>query len=802
MKIFIIPVLILLGFGLKIGAQINHGGRPYSFTHTGLAAQVPQLATPPVNLAQEYAIDELYYLEKGRSTRFGKEYHVSYDIYNSGLWEILPNSDRLWRVQIHCPDAISINFIFSQFYLPAHSRLYIYNPDHSHVLGAFNASTNTPQGVLGTTLLKGETAIIEYYEPFAAMGQGMLEIGTIIHGYRDLFGFDNHRGYGDSGSCNININCPLGNDWQQEKKAVAKILNGGFDYCTGTIVNNVREDGIPYFLTAAHCASSFNVASWVFVFNYESAGCTNQNGPTNQTVSGCTQKAIYEPSDFVLLQLNNTPPTDYDVYFAGWDANNTPPTSGVAISHPSGDIKKIAYDDDPLTSSVGLMGGTNNTHWRVGNYEQGTTESGSSGCAIWNQNHRVVGELSGGLASCSTPNEYDVYGKFSYSWNTGSSASSRLKDWLDPDNTGILVMDGKGACTANSFDIDGAIEAISGPQGQVCNGPIIPVVSFTNLGEETFTQIVFSYYIDTNSPELELWEGAASSCSNSNLSLPSIDPMEGNHTYTICIVNIDGQPDGDPSNNCLTSNFNCPSLPLTASFTSSDQQVCAGEPITFFGNALNGTPTAWNWTFEGGTPQTSNLQNPVVTYASNGVFNVSLSIIEGVESDVQTNVDYIEVLNNPTVAIESTVSTPLYAAQVVVTAYNANGPFTYAFNNNPASSINTTFLNAGDHTVTVTSVDGCSTIQHFSVSYSGISDLAKAGIEIMPNPASEYFNISFPIATTAELQIFDITGKLVYKNSQAITGRIDLPTHICSGIYMLTIKFEGQFYPYKLQVVR
>lgn len=55
-------------------------------------------------------------------------------------------------------------------------------------------------------------------------------------------------------------------------------------------------------------------------------------------------------------------------------------------------------------------------------------------------------------------------------------------------------------------------------------------------------------------------------------------------------------------------------------------QVCAGECIEFSDNSSN-SPTSWLWTFEGGNPATSNLQDPgVVCYQASGSFNVTLMV--------------------------------------------------------------------------------------------------------------------------------------------------------------------------------
>ena len=266
----------------------------------------------------------------------------------------------------------------------------------------------------------------EYNEPAFPEFSGEISIDIVAHDYRDVF-FNEERGYGDSGSCNNNVNCAVGDDWRDEIRSVAMILtSGGSRLCTGSLVNNTSQDLSPYFLTANHCLGGNN--SWIFMFNYESPSCNNQNGPTNMTVSGSSLLANSSSSDFALLLLNETPPENYNVHYAGWDVSGSTPSIPVGIHHPSGDIKKISFDYNNASNS--------GNYWDVNNWEDGTTEPGSSGSPLFDGvTQRIIGQLYGGTASC-TSITYDTYGKTSTSWNLGMS------NYLDPNNTGASFING------------------------------------------------------------------------------------------------------------------------------------------------------------------------------------------------------------------------------------------------------------------------------------------------------------------------------------------------------------------------
>ena len=277
-------------------------------------------------------------------------------------------------------------------------------------------------------------------EPADAAFPSRVRVSRVVHAYRNLFGREAERDYGDSGSCNNNVNCAVGDPWRTEIRSVVMILTGGgFRLCSGALVNNTAQDMRRLLLTANHCLGG--ETSWIFMFNYQSPGCTNQNGPTNQTVQGCVRRASLGDSDFALLELNTPIPASYHPVWAGWSAAGEVPASGVCIHHPSGDIKKISFEDAPLVSDRYLgNSGVTGSHWKVVDWDDGTTEGGSSGSPIFDPDHRIVGQLHGGYASCSSQTS-DWYGKFSMSWDRGSTPATRLRDWLDPGNTGQLTLD-------------------------------------------------------------------------------------------------------------------------------------------------------------------------------------------------------------------------------------------------------------------------------------------------------------------------------------------------------------------------
>ncbi len=64
-------------------------------------------------------------------------------------------------------------------------------------------------------------------------------------------------------------------------------------------------------------------------------------------------------------------------------------------------------------------------------------------------------------------------------------------------------------------------------------------------------------------------------------------------------------------------------LAPVAAFTADKRQGCQEMTVTFTDQSAN-TPTAWEWSFQGGSPATSTLQNPTVTFSGSGTYTVQL----------------------------------------------------------------------------------------------------------------------------------------------------------------------------------
>ncbi len=87
---------------------------------------------------------------------------------------------------------------------------------------------------------------------------------------------------------------------------------------------------------------------------------------------------------------------------------------------------------------------------------------------------------------------------------------------------------------------------------------------------------------------------------------------------------------------------------MIAGFTANQTQICGAGQVQFTDQST-GNPTSWSWSFPGGDPATSTLQNPVVTYSTPGQYNVELTVSSGTTNNTITKQNYIQVDASPAV---------------------------------------------------------------------------------------------------------------------------------------------------------
>lgn len=438
---------------------------------------VPTLQLAAPNL-EALRIEDQERDKNGQLYRIGVASYTNVTTQNSGLWTTLPSGDRMWQLNVKSQGAEALSFLFDVFRIYDQSSIWVQDKQGNMLHKKMTAADVETHEMQNLALCFGDEMTLVVMEPKGSRASE-LHMDRVMYNYRST-GNPNVQKINESDACQVNVNCtPEGNNWQDEKRGVARIYvveSGSAGWCTGSLVNNTAQDCKPLFLTALHCGvstSAANMNQWKFYFRYEATACTNPTTTgtlANFFITGCVRLADSgdgggnSGSDFLLVQLGtlaNQATTvttlksaNFNAYWNGWDANNVTSNSGVSIHHPSGDIKKISSYSANLVSST--WSSVPNTHWRVTwvatTNGHGVTEGGSSGSPIFNNNggnSRIIGTLTGGSSYCNATSSPDLYGKTSYHWTSnGTAANRQLKTYLDPGNTGLLVLDGSNdPCT-------------------------------------------------------------------------------------------------------------------------------------------------------------------------------------------------------------------------------------------------------------------------------------------------------------------------------------------------------------------
>ena len=419
-----------LMFSQGVKAQLNKPAKP-EFMHSGELKMINWVKMPAFNKAETLRKADSASL-RYKSLTFAKSFTTDLTPENSGKWVKDNRGNSVWLLGIYSSGAYSLNLIFDRFDPPPGAKLFVYNEEGTYVLGAFTSANGNDATSFPVSPVPGDRIIVEYQVPTGSYTPGKIRISRVAHDFRGIIHVLKDGSYGASQDCNIDINCSQGKDWQLQKHAVCRIIINGTELCTGTLINNTSYDARPYLLTANHCiANSYEAKNSIFYFNYESPYCNGPDGSVAQSISSSALRATTSKLDFSLVELSRKPPFMFAPYYAGWNLDTTNVLRTVSIHHPQGDVKKIALDfDAPVSGNFG-NGYDPQSHWKVLRWDEGTTEPGSSGAPLFDQNQRVIGDLTGGDADCAN-SVNDYFSKISRAWDYYADSNLQLKYWLDP----------------------------------------------------------------------------------------------------------------------------------------------------------------------------------------------------------------------------------------------------------------------------------------------------------------------------------------------------------------------------------
>jgi PKD repeat protein len=793
-------LVIVLFWNTAAWSQISYGGVPPSFEHPSVTIQTAEIELVAPDITSIEREDRLDVdSDSPGPLRMGVSVRAGLNMNNSGMWTQLDDGSKVWRLKLHVSGALALGVYYDRFYLPEGSRLFLYNENRNQLLGSYTHLNNPESGLFANEFVQGDVVYLEYHQESSVSEQAVIQISELAYAYRHIEFVERETDGVRSLWCMINVACVEGNGWQNQIRSAARIsikIGFNFYWCSGALINNTNNDRTPYFLTASHCggtASAADLNQWIFYFNYQAATCQGTSSGSN-TTTGCQLKARDNSqgdngSDFFLVQFNSSIPNFYNVYYSGWNRTNSNVDmgNGVSLHHPAGDIKKVSTYTTPLISSTAWNG--LQSHWRVtwANTTNGRSivEGGSSGSPIFDSNGLIVGDLTGGYTynSCENPSPA-FYGKIWYSWDqNGSTPATRLRDWLDPGNTGIEKLPG-------------------------VNWQATPPVANFSAAETTVEQGEGVYFSDLSEPGILTWNwtftGGQPEASTEKNPGPIIYTQTGTYTVSLTVTNADGT-DTETKANFITVN---PAAPPVANFEASQTNISQGGQVVF-ADLSEGNPFEWYWEFEGGNPPVSTEQNPTVTYSGSGSFDVSLRVVGYGGEDTKIIEDYIVVnpITLPVADFTADQTQIMQGSTVNFTDLSSGTPNYWYWEFEGATSSfseaqhpqGILYTEGGAYNVSLTVVNAygihTKSVEDFIiVNWVGVDEQSEPSLSLYPNPSKGlvYVRNSAPLSGQVSISILSSTGFQVYHEQLILSGdhALDL-SGFENGMYLIVLSYQG-----------
>ncbi len=242
----------------------------------------------------------------------------------------------------------------------------------------------------------------------------------------------------------------------------------------------------------------------------------------------------------------------------------------------------------------------------------------------------------------------------------------------------------------------------------------------------------------------------------------------------------------------------CSNCIIAANFQSSDSTFCSSECINYTDLSINAT--SWQWSFPGGTPSSSTIQNPQgICYDSAGTFDSRLIASNGTGTDTLTFTNHIKVFASPpTPVIRQHHDSLFCTTDPTYTSYQWYDSTTLI----PGAT--DTFLvvtHGGNYNVAVTNEFGCKISVGITIANNvGINEFSTNNyISLSPNPAFDQLTIHISyshIKGTATLSIINLLGQEMLSCSlllgRGVGGEAIYVGNLPSGIYFVQVAGEKE----------
>ena len=407
-----------------------------------------------------------------------------------GAWNKNSDGTTVWRLTLQSNNALGLRVHFTNLSV-SDGKVWIHdtaNPP-KQTFGPYSGLGVHGNGDMWTEAVFADSVEVEYQPGSQAQSSGLppFQIAEIAHLYR--FGgreaplkgaaasssansfyilgrqplASTPAATGPNYSCFVDATCEEGNAAYPAVSLVTPatafllFTQGNTEYqCSGTMLN--APNGQPVLLSAGHCINSNAVAlSLTAAFDYRTSTCNGaMPDPTqspqvlgvqllsyddNAFTTQDNLNQILDDLDYSLTQMAGYPTTP-DFTLAGYSTDEIPFGQNVtSLSYPQGLSVEFAYAPR-VDSRVDAYESPYANAYQINYPAKGTPDSGSSGSGIFDNEGRLLGSLSTGLADCSNPDPItgncppnstvcDTPAPYEFWYSKFSATYEQIRDYLE-----------------------------------------------------------------------------------------------------------------------------------------------------------------------------------------------------------------------------------------------------------------------------------------------------------------------------------------------------------------------------------
>ncbi|MCS6935512.1 MAG: M43 family zinc metalloprotease [Chitinophagales bacterium] len=381
------------------------------------------------------------------------------------------------------------------------------------------------------------------------------------------------------------------------------------------------------------------------------------------------------------------------------------------------------------------------------------------------------------------------------------------------------------AATQCFYNVDVSALKMNLPADTVCSLSFKPSFVMKNEGVATLQTVTVYYEIDNSGVQIYNWTGNLPMQQETNVFLPTITLAPGNYTLYINLANPNGQADGVPTNNELTTNFHVYSgdnpiqPPLSENFEGGfpasgwtvenpNNDVTWGlDNYSAYGNGY-GCASIDNYSY-GSNPNKKRdaIISPSVDLSSTPYPELSFDVAYARRNSTRFDslIVYYSLNCGKTwyrlwgrggsnLATSADISTPFYpgnnewqTVKIPLLMLSGFGKVSFKFEN---------VTGWGNYLY----LDNILVKNNPSLQAPALSENVAA---VFPNPCSTHCNIRLPENLTPKhAEIYDVTGRLITHEKFLVNNTLLNASDLKEGVYLLRIYTDRQTFTSKLIIAR